>query len=295
MVALDRIGLIGVGLMGHGIARNLLKSGFPVTYLDHPGNQPVSDLLDMGAKPLQTCANVATHSDVVIICVTGSEQVEEVLTASQGVLDGLRPGSIVIDCSTIEPHVTTRLAQAVVEKGGQFLDAPMTRTPMEAEAGRLNVMVGGDAQTLAHVRPVLSAFCENIYHAGAIGTGHTLKLLHNFISLTNCILLAEAVVCARRCGIDLDVLIEVLSSGGGGSTALERLTPYLKHGDAAKFRFSLGNTRKDLAYYQSFAEHIDAPRELARAAARTMNDLVEAGNSIRPLPELIDILGTNKR
>lgn len=280
--------------MGHGIARNLLLKGFPLTFLDHPGNQPVDDLLDMGAVSSDSCADVAGVSDVIITCVTGSQQVEDVLTSSKGVLAGLRSGTIVIDCSTIEPHLTPRLAQAVAEFGGVFMDAPLTRTPMEAEAGRLNTMVGGDAKTLSRVEPVLKAFCENIYHAGEIGAGHALKLLHNFISLSNCILLAEAVICARRSGIDLAVLIEVLNSGGGGSTALNRLVPYLMDHDPGNFRFSLANTRKDLTYYQAFAEHIDAPRELARAVTATMDEIINAENAARPLPEVIDILGMDR-
>jgi len=294
MAIKQNIGMIGIGLMGHGIAKNLLQKGYPVMLLEHPGNQPVQDLLAMGARTTALCKELANTNTVIIICVTGSQQVEEVVTGKAGILSGLQKGATVIDCSTIEPHVTPRMAQAVSGHGGTYLDAPLTRTPKEAEAGRLNVMVGGDADQVDLIRPILAAFCENIYHAGPVASGHTLKLLHNFISLTNCLLLAEAVVCAQRSNISLEVLTEVLASGGGGSTALQRLIPYLQQSDSSSFRFSLANSLKDLSYYQAFAQHIDTPRELADAAAATLADNVDDSNGMQPLPTLIDILSSGK-
>src|SRR5262245_21291454 len=155
------IGLVGVGLMGHGIAANLLKHGHRLTVLEHAGNQPLDALRRAGARSVPTAAALARESDVVILCVTGSPQVEAVLTGADGVLAGLRAGAVVIDCSTAVPSSTERMAQAVRAAGGRFLDAPMTRTPKEAAEGRLNLLVGGDVALFAACRPLLACFAEN--------------------------------------------------------------------------------------------------------------------------------------
>ncbi len=178
---------------------------------------------------------------------------------------------------------------AVFGKDAGFLDAPLTRTPKEAEEGRLNVMVGGDEQTLNELRPLLDAFAENIYHAGPVGAGHTLKLLHNFVSLGNCVLLAEAVVCARRGGVNIDTFIDVLASGGGDSIALKRLTPYILGGDEGGFRFSLSNCHKDLSYYTSMAYQQHVPATVAKAIQRVF-EFAESKGGDRPVPHLIDFL-----
>jgi 3-hydroxyisobutyrate dehydrogenase len=283
------VGLIGVGLMGHGIAKNLLRSGYKLTLLEHAGNQPVDDLLELGAETLASPAELVRRNDVIFLCVTGSPQLEDVMFQADGVLAGLGEGKTVVDCSTVEPHITLKVADAVFGKDARFLDAPLTRTPKEAEQGRLNVMVGGSEQTLSEIRPLLDTFAENIYHAGPVGAGHTLKLLHNFVSLGNCALLAEAVVCARRGGVNINTFIDVLASGGGDSIALKRLTPYIRGGDEGGFRFSLSNCHKDLSYYTSMAYQQHVPATVAQAIQHVF-ELAKAKGGDRPVPQLIDFL-----
>ena len=145
------IGMIGIGLMGHGIASNLVRRGHALTVLDHPGNQPLDALRAAGAVAVGSAREVARRAEVLILVVTGSPQVEAVLAGPAGVLQGLRPGSVVIDCSTSLPESTRRMAQAVQAAGGRFLDAPMTRTPKEAAEGRLNLLVGGEAVSYTHL------------------------------------------------------------------------------------------------------------------------------------------------
>jgi 3-hydroxyisobutyrate dehydrogenase-like beta-hydroxyacid dehydrogenase len=136
-----RVGLVGVGLMGSGIAQNIVKHGHQLTILDHPGNQPVGALLAAGATAVSDVTALAAEVDVLILCVTGTPQVEAVMLGKDGkggALAGLRPGTVVIDCSTAVPDSTTKVAEAVQAKGGKFLDAPMTRTAKEAaEAGSI--------------------------------------------------------------------------------------------------------------------------------------------------------------
>ncbi|SHF70206.1 3-hydroxyisobutyrate dehydrogenase [Modicisalibacter ilicicola DSM 19980] len=284
------VGLVGVGLMGHGIGRNLLRHGHALTFLDHPGNQPVDDLLAAGAISKPSAREVAEASQVVILCVTGTPQVEAVLFEPGGVLEGLKPGSIVIDCSTAIPSSTIAIAERVAERGGRFLDAAMTRTPKEAEEGRLNLLVGAPDELFAEVRPLLENVAEHIVHGGPVGAGHKLKLLHNYVSLGFTAVLAEATAAARRADIADESFLEVLGNGGGGGVILERLRPFILDEDPSGFRFSLANTLKDVGYYHAMAEDLGAPRDVAGAIERLYREVNEAGHGESLVPALIAIL-----
>ncbi|TNC08655.1 NAD(P)-dependent oxidoreductase [Methylobacterium terricola] len=281
------IGIVGVGLMGHGIALNVVRKGWPLGYLDHPGNQPTADLDGLGATRHADRASLARLSDVIILCVTGTPQVEDVLLGEGGLLAALRPGTVVIDCSTAIPASTARIAAQVSQAGGRFLDAPMTRTPKEAAEGRLNLLVGADPELFSAMQPLLSTFAENIFHAGLeAGAGHTLKLLHNYVSLGSVALIAEAAACAGKAGIAPEILVDVLRKGGGHGAALDRLSPYLLSGDSSPMRFSIANARKDLSYYVAMAEDLGAAHAVAEGVFADLDRLVEAGHGSDHLPLL---------
>lgn len=284
------VGLAGVGLMGHGIASNILKNGYALSFLDHPGNQPVVDLVARGATAVGSAAELAAQCDVVVLCVTGTPQVEDVLFRPEGVLAGMKPGMIVIDCSTAIPASTRAVAARIVAAGGRFLDAAMTRTPKEAAEGRLNLIVGGPDELLREVMPLLRSFAENIVHAGPVGAGHQLKLLHNFVSLGFSAVLAEAAAAARRADVPAGVLVEALAKGGGGGVILERMTPFLLADDASGFTFTLANALKDLTYYNAMAQDLGAAHGVAQAAQALYADAVGQGHHARPIPELVAIL-----
>jgi 3-hydroxyisobutyrate dehydrogenase-like beta-hydroxyacid dehydrogenase len=265
-----KVGLIGVGLMGHGIASNLVRHGHELAVLEHPGNQPLDALKAAGATSFQRAADLAARSEVVILVLTGSPQIEAVLTGPGGVLEGLRPGSVVIDCSTAIPSSTLRMAQAVQAAGSRFLDTPMTRTPKEAAEGRLNLLVGGDAALLDECRPLLQCFAENITHVGPVGAGHGMKLLHNYVSLGMVALISEAAACAGAQGVSPEVFVDVLAKGGGGGTALERVKPFLLAQDPSGLRFSIANACKDLGYYNTMAGDSGAAKDIAAAVLSTL-------------------------
>jgi 3-hydroxyisobutyrate dehydrogenase-like beta-hydroxyacid dehydrogenase len=286
-----KIGMVGIGMMGHGIASNLLKHGHELAVLEHPGNQPLDALKAAGALTFTSAAELAARSEVVILVLTGSPQVEAVLTGADGVLAGLKPGSVVIDCSTAIPSSTLRMADAISKAGSAMLDAPMTRTPKEAAEGRLNLLVGGDAALFETCRPILACFGENITHIGAVGSGHSMKLLHNYVSLGSVALIAEAAACAQRNGVAPQVFIDVLAKGGGGGTALERLKPYLLTQDTSGLRFSIANAKKDMGYYTTMAGDAQSPLAIAAAVLDTLQGADAKAAPGALLPELVSLLG----
>lgn len=286
-----KIGMVGIGMMGHGIATNLQKHGHALGLFEHPGNQPLDTLKAGGARGFASLKELAAWADVVILVVTGSPQVEAVLTGAGGILEGLRPGSVVIDCSTAIPSSTLRMAQAVQAAGGRFLDSPMTRTPKEAAEGRLNLLAGGDAALLEECRPLLRCFAENVTHVGPVGAGHSMKLLHNYVSLGEVTLLAEAAACARRNGVAMDAFVDVLAKGGGGGIALDRLKPYLLAQDVSGLRFSVANARKDLNYYNTMAADAASARDVARAVLATLEGALAKSGPEALVPELVKLLG----
>lgn len=281
-----RIGMVGVGLMGHGIASNLLKAGHSLCFLDHPGNQPAEKLLAAGGEVRNSVREVTEQAEVIILCLTGSPQVEAVVLASDGVLETLKPGTIIIDCSTAMPSSTRRVAKRVVQAGGRFIDAAMTRTPKEAAEGRLNLIVGAPVALFDEVYSLLSCFAEHITHAGDVGTGHALKLLHNFVSLGFSAVLAEAAAASRHADIDDTVLLDVLEKGGGGGVVLERLKPYIAAADTSGFRFSVANASKDLSYYHAMTDELNVTRGIATA----VRDLYTGIDQALVVPEIIRVL-----
>lgn len=289
----SRIGLVGVGLMGHGIALNIARKGHALTVLEHPGNQPLDELRALGVASAATVQDLARQVQVLILCVTGSPQVEAVLLGERGALAALQPGTVVIDCSTAIPASTESVARAVAAAGGRFLDAPMTRTPREAAEGRLNLLVGGDAQLLQECLPLLQCFAENVTHTGAVGSGHRMKLLHNYVSLGSVALIAEAAACALAAQVSPQVFVDVLAKGGGGGVALERLRPYLLQQDPSGLRFFMSNALKDMGYYTTMAQDGAAAHGIAQAVHDTFASAVAEGGPQRLVPELVAILGKN--
>jgi 3-hydroxyisobutyrate dehydrogenase-like beta-hydroxyacid dehydrogenase len=266
-----RIGFIGVGLMGHGIARNLLANGYPLTLRAHRNRAPVDDLVARGAQEAKTSADVARAADIVFLCVTGAPQVEETVAGAQGIAAAARDGLIVVDTSTSEPATTARLRDMLAAKGVRFVDAPLARTPVEAEAGKLNIMVGADDATFAELRPVLAAFCENIIHAGPPGHGIVLKLVNNFIAQAICAATAEACAAAAKSGLSIRKLHEVISAGAVNSGLFQMMVGrMLETGALDGLRFTLVNAAKDLRYYTHFTESMMLPSVMGEAVHQSL-------------------------
>lgn len=290
MASQKTIGMIGVGRMGHGIAASLLRKGHQVRFLDHPGNQPVDDLLAMGAQRFDNVRAVADSASIVIMCVTGTPAAEEVALRQDGLVSCLKPGQIVLDCTTAMPDSTLRIAEALTKTGARYLDTAMTRTPKEAEEGRLGLIVGGDGALLAEVEPVLRAFAESVVHAGPVSSGHRLKLLHNFVSLGFAALLSEAAACANRSGVEPKVFLDVLAAGAGDGVVFRRLKPFIESGDDSGLRFNITNALKDITYYGEMAGSASARREIAEAVRQSYSIARDNGYAEAFVPQLVKAL-----
>jgi 3-hydroxyisobutyrate dehydrogenase-like beta-hydroxyacid dehydrogenase len=283
-----RIGFIGLGLMGHGMAANLLRKGFPLVVKVNRDRSRLGDILAAGAKECATNAAVAQASDVVILCVTGSPQAEEIVFGEAGLLSAARDGLVVIDTSTAEPGSTARIREALAKKGTAYVDAPLARTPKEAEEGRLNSMVGADDATFARVRPILAAFCENIFHVGPPGAGHTLKLVNNFMALTIAASIAEAFAVAAKAGVRLDKLFEVVSQGALNSNIFQMIGGGAVQGDLTRMKFSIVNAAKDLRYYTHLAESLPVASFVGEAVHQSFEQAVALGFGDKLLGSMIE-------
>jgi 3-hydroxyisobutyrate dehydrogenase-like beta-hydroxyacid dehydrogenase len=287
-MARPRIGFIGIGMMGHGMARNLLARGFPLAFLVHRDRSRLADLVAAGARELPDAATLARESDVVILCVSGSPQVEANVLGSRGIEAGARPGLLVIDTSTSEPTSTTRLREALSKGGATFIDAPLARTPKEAEEGRLNTMVGATPEDFERAKPALEAFCENVFHVGPPGAGHTLKLVNNFMALAIAASIAEAFAVASKAGVKLDKLVDVVSLGALNSSIFQMVGRGASEGDLGRMKFSIVNAAKDMRYYTHLAESLPVPAFVGEAVHQCYAQAVAMGLGDRLVASLIE-------
>lgn len=285
---MQKIGFIGAsGLMGHGMAKNLLAKGHPLALTVHRNRERVADLLAGGATLAASPAELARGAQIVFLCVTGTPQVEAALTGPDGLLAGAAPGLLVVDCSTSEPESTNRLRERCAAQGVSFVDAPLARTPVEAEAGRLNVMIGADAATLAALTPVLKCFAENVIHVGGPGSGHVIKLLNNFIAQAICTATAEAFAVAQRAGCEPRKLVELVSAGMVNSGIFQAMAKSLD-GNLEGLKFELDYARKDIRYYTHLAESLNVPTVVGEAVHQSLALASALGHGHKYVPSLVE-------
>jgi 3-hydroxyisobutyrate dehydrogenase-like beta-hydroxyacid dehydrogenase len=194
----------------------------------------------------------------------------------------------VVDCSTAEPESTLRIRADFGARGVEFVDAPLARTPREAEAGKLNTMVGATPEAFARLQPVLECFAENVIHAGPPGAGHKIKLVNNFLALGTACLIAEALAVSARVGIDLEVLYKLISAGGANSNMFQMLVPKALAGDFTGLLFAIDNARKDLRYYTHMTETAPVTSPLADAVHATLLTAGQLGFGGKFVPSLIE-------
>ncbi len=283
------VGFIGLGMMGHGIAKNLLTKGFGLRFVAHRNRTNLQDLIDAGAVEVNTREALVKGADVVIVCVTGTPQVEEIVYGTDGLLTASGRGLVVIDTSTAEPASSTRIRIDFAAKGVTFIDAPLARTPKEAEEGRLNTMVGAESADFDRVRPVLAAFCENIVHVGPPGHGHVLKLINNMLAMTTAAAIAEAVAAAAKSGLSLQKLFDVISVGGVNSGIFQMMLGRALQGDLSGLKFAIGNAQKDLRYFTHLTEMLPTTSYVAEAAHQSFVQAANLGFADKFIPSLFEV------
>lgn len=190
----EKVGFVGLGLMGHGMAKNILEKGYPLRVVAHRKRAAVDDLVSRGAVEAASIEDIAQDCTVVMMCLTGSPEVEAAIAAFK---HGLAPGAVVVDCSTSDPTITLRLAAELARIGVDFVDAPLSRTPKEAWAGTLDCMVGAGDAAFVRVQPIIATWAARIVHVGAVDDGHKMKLLNNFLSLGYAALYSQALALSR--------------------------------------------------------------------------------------------------
>lgn len=259
----ERIGFVGTGLMGHGMARNLVEKGWPLTVIAHRRREAVDDLVARGATEAESLPALAAASDIVVLCLTGAPQVRTVIDAMK---PALRKGMAIVDTSTSDPVLTDALAIELDALGVALADAPLSRTPKEAWEGTLDCMVGADPAVLARIHPVLSAFAGKVVHLGKVGDGHRMKLLNNFVSLGYGALYAEALALAAKVGIPTATFDSVIRGGRMDCGFYQTFMGYALDGNREAHHFTLANAAKDLRYLESMANAAGVASAMASAA-----------------------------
>jgi 3-hydroxyisobutyrate dehydrogenase len=243
-MAIERVGFIGLGIMGAPMAGNLLNAGFRVTVWNRSPSRS-QPLVEAGAQGADSPAAVAAASEVTISCVTNSPDVEEVALGPAGVIEGAKPGSVYIDCSTIAPATARRVAEHLKAKQIDMLDAPVSGGDVGARAGTLAIMAGGDAAVFERCLPVLQAMGKTIVHVGPSGAGQVVKCCNQVAGGLNLLAAAEAINLARKAGVDPARMLEVVSAGAAGSWMLSNLAPRAVNRDYAP-GFMVDLMQKDL-------------------------------------------------
>ena len=285
------IGFIGLGLMGHGMATNILNAGYPLVVLAHRKREALEDLVAKGATEVKTPREMAQACDMIHLCVTGSPQVEANLRGENGLLAGLKPGAIIIDCSTADPVSTLILARETENAGGHFADAPLARTPKEAWSGTLDTMVGATPEVFEKIKPVLGTWAGVVTHLGAVGLGHKMKLINNFIAMGYAALYSEALAIARKSGLSAEQVDSVIRPGRLSNGFYETFMSHTLTGVNAH-EFAISNAHKDMKYLSSLANAVGAVNPLQSVIKNTFGAMEAAGQGEKHVPMLADFIAT---
>ncbi|MCX7277671.1 MAG: NAD(P)-dependent oxidoreductase [Burkholderiales bacterium] len=286
----EHIGFIGLGLMGHGMAKNIVDKGYALTVYARRPSAALEDLQQRGAQVAASPHALATQATLIFLCVTGSKDVEALLRGPNGLAGGLQPGAVVVDCSTSDPVSTVALAAEIAALGATLVDAPLGRTPKEAWDGALDTMVGADDATFARIQPVLATWAGRIVHIGGPGDGHRMKLVNNFLSLGYAALYSEAMTLAQAVGIGPQRFDSVIRGGRMDCGFYQTFMGYVLDGNKEAHKFTLHNAFKDLRYLESMADAAGISNSLGNAVKNSFALALKNGGDqayVPMLPEYI--------
>ncbi len=289
-MAQERVGFIGVGFMGHGMAKNILAKGFPLTIVGNRNRGPVESLVAKGAVEVKSAAEVARNSDILHLCLSDSPLIEKIMRAPDGIMAGAHKGLVIVDTSTANPVSTEALAAELKTLGVEFVDAPLGGTPVQAEAGQLMAMCGGDEAVFQRVKPVIEAWAAKIVHLGPVGSGHKMKLLNNFVSMGYASIYAEALALGQKVGISIATFDSVVRGGRMSCGFYETFMGYALEGNPESHKFSLANAYKDLRYIDVMANAAQVPNPIGSAAKNLFGQAIGAGMGAKFVPMLADFV-----
>ncbi|WP_299209610.1 NAD(P)-dependent oxidoreductase [uncultured Tateyamaria sp.] len=282
------IGFIGLGLMGGAMVGRLQDQGYDLVVIANRTRTYVDRAVERGAVEVTTAKAVAEGSDIVMLCMDTSDNVEARMRGDDGVIAGLKPGAVVIDFGTSLPASTKALGVEVVAAGGTMLDCPIGRTPMHAKDGLLNLMGSGDKAAFDKVKPVLDDLGENVFHLGALGTGHTIKLINNFYAQACANAMAESYAIADVMGVDRQGLYDVMSAGPLKSGMMDFVTAYALQGDDQQLAFSIKNAAKDVGYYAQMCDDAGVQSMMSGSTLDSLRGSIDAGRGEEMVPLQVD-------
>ena len=287
------IGFIGLGLMGGNMAECLQNNGFELVVMGR-NKDAVARAVTGGATEVTSPKDLAAASDIIMLCVTTSEVVEGLIFGGDGILAGIKEGAVVIDYGTSIPASTRKIGAALAEKGAGMIDAPLGRTPAHAKDGLLNIMAAGDKDTFEKVKPVLDVQGENVFYVGALGAGHTTKLINNFMGMTTVCTMSQAFAVADRAGVDRAQLFDIMSAGPSNSPFMQFCKKYAVDG-VSDLGFSIANANKDLGYFIQMVSDMGTDALIAEGTSANLQAAVAAGQGDGNVPEIFDyVLSLNK-
>lgn len=288
----EHIGFVGLGLMGRAMVGCLQDAGHPITVLGHRDRTGVEEALARGATEAETARDLTQAVDIVMICVGTSDQVESRIYGPDGILAGAKPSQIVLDFGTSLPASTQKIGVDLAEKGAIYLDAPLGRTPAHAKDGLLNIMCSGDKTAFERVKPVLDTLGENVFHLGALGSGHTIKLINNYFAMTTANAMAEAFATADAAGIDRDDLFNVIGAGPNRSGMMEFIRNYAVEGQI-DLAFSVTNGAKDVGYFRQMSADLGLHSRMSGCADATLREARDNGSGDLMVPQMVDWMVEN--
>jgi 2-hydroxy-3-oxopropionate reductase len=283
-----KIGFIGLGLMGSSMVERLQDLGYSLTVLGNRNRTYIDEAIARGAVEAKNAKAVAEASDIIMLCMGTSDQVEARMRGANGVIAGLNKGLVVIDFGTSLPGSSRKLSQEVNAVGGTFLDAPLGRTPSHAKDGLLNIMASGDKTAFDMVEAVLKDLGENVFHLGSTGSGHTIKLINNFFGMTVANAMAEAFAIADGAGVDRKLLYDVMAAGPLHSGMMDFVKAYGVDNDPSMLAFQIKNAAKDLGYYKQMTQDSGSESIMVKAPLAALEDACENGQAEEMVSQMVD-------
>ena len=284
------VGLIGVGLMGHGMGHNLLKGGYELRVLAHRRRDRVEDLVSQGAVEKDDIATLVCGADMVLCCLPTVETITEVIGGENGVIAHIGSGAIVVDCSTSTPVLEIGFAERAAARGAGYVDAMLMKGPAQAMEGSLNVIAGGSEADIARIKPVLMTFTAQFFHVGPVGAGCTVKLLNQAIGLGTHAVVTEAFVLGAKLGVDIEVLFNIVNSGQASSEKLKSLSQkFLDHDYSLKFATATG--LKDLRLCERMSVDAEGHTPVLNTVIGLFGTNAVMGNAAADVSTLAETVG----